>query len=915
MISIHLAALTNQHALVRSKSLKGLTQLLEKDPSIIERFANVLKHIMHCASDSSPLVRESALGLLGKCMILRPSIEPDVCRTVIAKTLDPAVGVRKRAMKLLKEIFSRNKAKEVRASIASALLYRLVDDEESVAEIARQTIEEIWFAPFQHIATTDDLSLQTKQDLQRHAFHIVSSSLQRDAEALPLLETLLKVAYSDTSKTAAANIAVSKHLVSLLFDNIIDNDARNVEHSQPNILQTLTVFAKCSPRLFTADQMVTLKPYISNLSTADDLTVYRSVLVIYRFVLPVLPPLQYDFLSSVQTILFNSISKLRMLELLECAACLWIIDAVVKNTDRLVRLMLSVLAGIESEKKHNLAENAPGRGKLLKYMTIAGCFGKTCNFDDYKQLFKGKFPTWKGEVVSDLLVEIICPLSRAKEPLLIREAALESICLISQNAPKNFVKAQVTAAFTEAFREQQPQLELIILTGIKDFYAMEEERSKSGSEIAVGAGADTGAARLGKSMVLNDNDGATTSIAQHYLSHILRIALSSTDELAVIATEVIASTNRQGLVHPKETGAALVALETSPNATIATIALNEHRNLHTKHESMLEKEYVNAVEHAFAYQKEVVRDVSGVDSQKQPKLRSFYDVLKGGTVALRKKLLANICIRLDPATMKTKKGQDRDTGVDFARFVLENIGLLDYGRIDELLHLLDCIEKIFAKTGNELSHRIEAALGPRLEPMPSIPENGESAVVTNGDGYMNDNFPANPTILRELATSAAILSMLWETRTHLRRLWNLQSLRDGKAKPAAKDLSKAPTKVSFVSADKHLERIAEIIASLHSEEKMLQRCRAFMDLLSVDNEAKMGSEPDESGAARFRTPSVDDVEGEVTPKLGSGAGAKRKGSASARSTPSKPRKKGRPSLTPRKRSRSHEDEDAEGDWE
>lgn len=918
MISVHLAALTSQHALVRSKSLKGLTQLLEKDPSILERFATVLKHIMNCASDNSPLVRESALGLLGRCMTLRPSIEPDACKAVIAKTLDPAVGVRKRAMKLLKDIYVRNKGVEVRASIASALLGRIVDSEESVTEIARQSIEEIWFSPFQQIINTSELSVQTRQDLQRHAFHIVSSSSRQDFEALPLLEALFKTAFSNESKSSAANLSISKHLVSLLFDNIIDNDSQKREHSQANILQTLTVFAKCSPRLFTAKQMMILKPYIENLSSNDDLSVYKSVLVIYRYVLPVLPPMQQEFLMGVQGILFNSISKLRMAELLECAACLWIIDAVVMNTDRLVRLMLSVLLGIEGEKKKDLATDDPGRGKMHKYMTIAGCFGKTCDFDDHKQLFQQKFPTWKGESVSELLVEIVCPLARSKEPRATREVALETLCLICQNAPKNFIKPQITAAFTEAFREQQPQLELIIMHGIKDFYASEEERSKSGSDIAIGSGATRGAARLGRSMVLNDNDGATTSIAQHYLSHILRIALSSTGDLALTAAEVIVSTNRQGLVHPKETLVALVALETSPNPSIAAIAVTEHRNLHSKHESMLEKEYVTAVEQAFTYQQEIIKSVAGIDAQKVPKLWSFYDVLKSGTVGLRKKLLANICTRLDPASIKLKKGQNRTSNVQFARFIVENLSLFDYGRIDELLHLLDCIEKIFAKTGNELSHRIEATLGPRLADLDATGVANNTAPTPNGDSQTNGHTPTDPVLLQELTASASILSMLWETRTHLRRLWNLQSLRDGKAKPAAKDITKAPSKVAFVTVDKHLEKIADITASLDSGDKMLQRCKAFLDLLAVDNEAKLGSDQEVDGG-RYRTPSVEDVDGEVTPRPGSGAGAKRNGSTSAKSTPSKSRKRGRQSLTatPRKRaSRTQSyDEDGEGDWE
>ena len=49
---------------------------------------------------------------------------------------------------------------------------------------------------------------------------------------------------------------------------------------------------------------------------------------------------------------------------------------------------------------------------------------------------------------------------------------------------------------------------------------------------------------------------------------------------ALTAIEVIASINRQGLVHPKEPGLALVALETSRNPVIAEVAFQKQYLLH-----------------------------------------------------------------------------------------------------------------------------------------------------------------------------------------------------------------------------------------------------------------------------------------------------------------------------------------------
>lgn len=912
IVGILLTSLSSSHATVRSRSLKSVVQLLEQDATILDRFSNVLRHIKHCASDSSPLVRDSALSLLGKCMTLKPALEQEVCNALVPRLLDAAVGVRKRAMKLLKDVYLRNRNIDVRATIADALLHRVDDVEDSVAELALATMEEIWFSPLYSLPNDVELSTQAKHDLKRHTSQVITT-FSRSSNVLLVLEIFFKAVLKGTCKNAAANRIVSKHLVAAFFDDIIDNDESPGKHAQPDIFQVLMLFAKTYPQIFSAEQMLTLRPYIENLTNMDDVHVYRSVLVIYKSVLPILPPLQHDFLYSVQAVLLNNISRLGRPALEELSACLWIIDGALKNTERLVRLMLSVLEALESTKGKDLSgiskESKLTYSRVLRYLSIAGCFGKTCNLDSQQASFREKFPRWKGTSVSGLVVDIICPFSSRKQPLPIREAALDNLCLICHTNPGNFIKAQVTETISEALSEQNERLELVILSGIKVFYESEEERSKSGAEISIGEGAINGAKRLGKSMVLSDNDGATTSIAQQYLPHILRIALSRNDELALVATEVIASINRQGLVHPKETGPALVALATSSNAMIAEIALTEHRNLHAKHESMLEKEYLNAIDQTFVYQKTTARNMSGLDQHNIPKLRGFHEVIKTGSIGLRKKLLANLCARLDIDPKKSKLGDELDDHVFFTRFVLENLSFFDYQRPDELQHLLKCMEKIFAKTGNVVSQLIEASV--------SL----DSQV---GSDMMMSTLVTKPSklpdTLRQLTAYTVILSMLWETRNHLRRLWGMQAPRDGKGKPAAKDLNKPLTKSSGVSAENHREKIAGIVASLDSEDAMVNQCRAFLYLFSVDSELRAESGEDQenrhNSAPRHDTPFEDtDGDADATPNTigSSGKGTKRKASVSVRSTPSKARKRGRPALGPAKRTGIKDMDEGEDD--
>jgi cohesin loading factor subunit SCC2 len=77
ILSRLLRAIDSDQATTRSKALKSITQLLQKDPSILSR-PHVLRFIKTKAQDQSPLVRDSVIDLLGKCITLRPDLEADL---------------------------------------------------------------------------------------------------------------------------------------------------------------------------------------------------------------------------------------------------------------------------------------------------------------------------------------------------------------------------------------------------------------------------------------------------------------------------------------------------------------------------------------------------------------------------------------------------------------------------------------------------------------------------------------------------------------------------------------------------------------------------------------------------------------------------------------------------------------------
>lgn len=392
ILNLLMGSMTTDQATVRSRSLKSVNQVLETDPTILDGDDVFIDLILQCSSDSSPQVRDSALGLIGKCISMRPRLEERMTPTVIQRFIDSGVGVRKRAMKLAKDIYLGNENKAVRSTIANGLLHRMQDPDEGVRELARQMIEEIWISPFYK----DDDSVSFKQSLTDHVALMVQTAKQGNTALI--LDKVFQTILAPESKMCEANTRVCTKLVANMFD-LVDNPDSN-DSSVPSgkdALQVLMIFAKADPKLFTFEQIRLLKPHIASVSTSEDLVVSRAVVVIYRRVLPQVSSVHSQFLSEIRTRLMPATAKITRTLLDDVTACIWIISGLLNNTEPVARLISSSLAGIQ--KIRGVLDKGLDQKmtrQFDRYSLIVGMGGKHCQLDSHKDLFKSKFPNWKG---------------------------------------------------------------------------------------------------------------------------------------------------------------------------------------------------------------------------------------------------------------------------------------------------------------------------------------------------------------------------------------------------------------------------------------------------------------------------------------------------------------------------------------
>ncbi|PWI64132.1 hypothetical protein PCL_12116 [Purpureocillium lilacinum] len=876
-----LGSIASDQATIRSKSLKSVDQILETDPSILDGDSKVVQLILDCSSDSSTQVRDTALSVLGKCIGMRPSLEPLLSPKIVDRFQDAGVVVRKRAMKLACDIYLRNQDMGLRSAIANGLLRRVQDPDEGVQDLARQVIEKLWFAPF--YAHESTAAVETA--LMEHVALIIQ-----------------------TVKTGT---------VAEVLDRVLRIIARPSNRSLKDPFVVLTIFAKADPKLFTLEQIRLLKPHLADFTGRDDLAAFRAATIICKRVLPQLQTAQSGFLVEVKLHLLRGMSKMpsrgALDDLIDCTRT---VCELLNDTSPLANLVASSLLRIQELRGTPL--DSKRLNHFCAYAIIVGSIARRCDLDAQLHIFRMKLPALQLTSVPRLIIDTLLPFALPPQSSKARQSAIEAIGLVCLSWPRNYLLAEVHTTFQQVFQDRNSVLETRVLRSFRGFLMAEEQRSEAGV-----AAAATG----GRKQELTGMDGigfydVATAITQSFLNDISRIALDSHREHAFLALEVLGSIRRQGLTHPKDIGVTLITLETSANGKIAKFAFSEHRALHQKYETVLDREYVKAVQSAYNYQRDVVKDSHGATvGPFQSKLHLVMEVLKISPLKNRQRFLEKLCNQTDFELSKLDVTGQLPPHVGFARFVLENVAFFEYQTVGEIQTVVDTLGKIVTDTGATVAQAIESEifnLRMNADKM-SQPEDLNAAepiaAMSTGDiavagplgvaEFSVSALPAELRRLRQLATASMVLLSLWEACSYLCKLYNMSTDRRGAtAKMPAKNLNKSPSTTQGVRKDKFWEALTSHMKGLQDRETMERTCRLIVELMNVDQDLNMAYEDNESGA-----PGVEQENNRP------GRGQKRKASTA----PGGARKRAQTSSRLRKRGRKHnsdtsDDEGSDGDW-
>ncbi|OAP63018.1 hypothetical protein AYL99_02245 [Fonsecaea erecta] len=827
------SSIESDQAQVRTRSLKSIAAMLEIDSSLLDWGTTLAHAVIKCASDDSAMVRDSALTLISRFIMPRPALQGQAFRVLLNCMLDSNVGVQKRAMAQLKDVYLKEGRSAVKESIAVAFLHRAADQETSVAELAKRILAEIWVDPKLAMLDSADDSARLDVEIEDLKSHIVTCVGSDMARLAPLLKEFLVWKLKDSKHTDQVRDLCARIVKKLL-------DAANGSDVGPAELTTLVAFVDARPEAVVPADLTSLKSYLRDLSKQDNVPKFKSVVAIFRLVLPHLSSTQAPLLQEVQMDLLKASQKLVQREVVEeVMACLGSIDRVLQNTVKMVKFTISLIRNVLPTR--NLPDKTPGRDdddasenrKRNLCLRLLGAVGKYMDLERCAEEFQRSFPAYKGGSVA---------------------GALESLGLVCQAWPGQFNKRHIRETLFEVLNRMslggldQSDIDRMQITVLEIFQELYGKRvtAKEDAKKNADKGEVQALKTIGGDSKTRESDSAISIITNTLVDLLLHIALSETGPKALLAAQTLASIDHQGMTHPKQSTSAFVALETSTDPRTARVARIAHEHLHQQHESVCEREYINAVVAAFHYQSEVYKDPQGgIVPGYTAKLAPAFAIISTSGSKYVKKFISNLISKINTeySKLNVAAGDEIPEQVLFVLFVTQNLAFFEYKKMDELLHTVLQLELAFGRNGSETAQAIETHLS--QAPAPLLVRDVKNL---DDDVMVIEPIAPDPVVdpatLKSLTAAACAITLISEARNYLRRQYGIS--RDVKMamqqNKQTKEAGKEPVKVHGITGDKFWHRTNAVLESLHSRGAMIARCREFVDLVAVDDEVKVAEE-------------------------------------------------------------------------
>uniref|UniRef100_A0A3P8VVE4 Nipped-B protein n=1 Tax=Cynoglossus semilaevis TaxID=244447 RepID=A0A3P8VVE4_CYNSE len=545
---------------VRTKAMKCLSEVVAVDPSILAR-SDMQRGVHGRLMDNSTSVREAAVELLGRFVLSRPQLTEQYYDMLIERILDTGISVRKRVIKILRDICLEQPTFSKITEMCVRMIRR-VNDEEGIKKLVNETFQKLWFTP----TPAHDKETMTRKIL--NITDVVAACRDTGYDWFEqLLQNLLK-SEEDASYKPAKKACVQ--LVDNLVEHILKYEESLAENKGVNstrlvaCITTLYLFSKIRAQLMVKHAM-TMQPYLTTkCNTANDFMVICNVAKILELVVPLMEHPSETFLATIEEDLMKLIIKYGMTVVQHCVSCLGAVVNKVTHNYKFVWACFNRFYGALNKLKiqHQEDSSSPtlvaNKPFLLRSLFTVGALARHFDFD--LEEFKGS----NKVVIKEKVLELLLYFTKHADEEVKTKAIIGLGFLVIMH-PSQMFMPEVKTLYNGILADGSSSinLKIQILKNLQTYLQEEDTRMQE---------ADREWKKLSNQEDLKEmgdiSSGMSSSIMQLYLKQVLEAFFHTQSSVRHFALNVIALTLNQGLIHPVQCVPYLIAMGTDPEPTM-----------------------------------------------------------------------------------------------------------------------------------------------------------------------------------------------------------------------------------------------------------------------------------------------------------------------------------------------------------
>ncbi|KAI6042629.1 sister chromatid cohesion C-terminus-domain-containing protein [Pisolithus marmoratus] len=792
ILNVVLMALDAPPVFMRTKALRALGQIVTSDSTILST-TNVRRAIESHLLDSSPAVRDAAVELIGRYMIESPEVAGDYYSKIADRIADTGLGVRKRVIKLLKQYYGVTDDMNRRIDISTKLVLRILDEDETVKDLAVKTIEELWFqisvpqvSPSKSRLHSTPTQLQDKTALLSKVSVIMGVSAFFKDRQSPLEDVLHKIIANQTATELPLMHAKYSEVCEALIDGLVDaSDLPGF--TVQSCVRTLYLFATAHPSVLSGSNASTLLPYLKNPTSTDELVVSDYLLRVFRISIPHMPKTAVKFGQDLQLVLQPMIVKPSnvggVVCLQESVACMCgSVQHLTHDFHRLVALLKSCNARLQqaiSRKTETMTQVEIRTLSILIF--IVALLGEHCDFDKLRaertEFASELNSVSEGPTVEHIYSSLLALYARHTDSGL-KGRILQCLGFLFRARPTLMTLDQSAGIMDAIFASPDEESRGRLLRILQDFLVSEAakhaEQQKGSGQVRNEGGVDM-AHLVGNTDDFADS-GVSSAVVQRYLTHILDAALSPNPQIQTAAMEILSFTVKQGLAHPLQSIPVIVALETSPVIGTSARASTLHAILYSKHMSLLNARFIVSAKQSFEYQKTISpNNVQGYRMQPEPTahLQRWYSLVREKRTPRQDFLKALVKSFDIPPTLKSTQND-----IDFVRYMAENFATLDYKTQEEVLTVIKHLTSILSTSGMQIIDVVS--------PSHLLAQLHEAQPQSHPDGTTASMPLSTPDVDVDIMRTSVIIGIVMLLKTYLKTLYGLSEEKCSKFVPGKK---------------------------------------------------------------------------------------------------------------------------------